>query len=289
MALQHHPTGDPRKSIHMPPIGLGTWRMGEREAQREREVAAIRHAIELGYRLIDTAEMYGEGGAERIVGRAVAEALRAGDVERESLFIVSKVYPHHASREGVEAACRRSLGRLGLDTLDLYLLHWRGQHPLAQTVAGFEQLRADKLIGRWGVSNFDVADMNELLRIDAGRRCATNQIYLSLSERGAEHSLLRWLEARKITAMAYSPIDQGALASARALDPIAERHQATPAQIALAWLLSRSGVVPVPKALQPRHLSENLAAQRLRLTTQDLEEIDSIFPRPTCKVPLAMI
>ncbi len=263
--------------------------MGEREAEGQREVAAVRCAIELGYRLIDTAEMYGEGGAERIVGQAIGEAVRAGDVERDALFVVSKVYPHHASRDGVVAACQRSLARLGLDRIDLYLLHWRGQHRLGATVDGFELLQAQGRIGRWGVSNFDLSDMHELFSIEAGRRCAANQIYLSLSERGAGHSLLPWLTEQGVTTMAYSPIDQGALAAAAALRPIAERHAATPAQVALAWLLAQPGVVPIPKAVQERHLRQNLEARELQLTAEDLALLDRLFPPPTSQRPLAMI
>lgn len=188
--------------MDMPRIGLGTWRIGEPGAERSQQIAAIRHAIDLGYRLFDTAEMYGDGGAERILGQALAGAIRVGDVDRASLFIVSKVYPHNASCQKMAAACRQSLERLGLDRIDLYLLHWRGQYKLRESIEGFERLCSDRLIGRWGVSNFDLENMQELFAIEGGMHCAANQIHLSLSERGAEHSLLAWLHSMSVAAMA---------------------------------------------------------------------------------------
>jgi len=198
-------------SSAIPVLGLGTWRMGEVASRRKVEVAAVREAIAMGYRLIDTAEMYGEGGAETVVGQALAEALRAGDVRRDELFIVSKVYPHNASRRGTPEACARSLKRLGLDTLDLYLLHWRGSHPLRETADAMQALVAQGRIAHWGVSNFDVDDMEELAQVTSeGPRCAANQVYLSLGERGPEFALLPWLRERGMPLMAYSPIDQGA-------------------------------------------------------------------------------
>ena len=273
----------------MPTLGLGTWRMGDNPRRRAAEVAAVRLAIELGYRLIDTAEMYGEGGAESVVGEAVAQALRAGDVTREALFIVTKVYPHHAGRRGVPEACARSLARLGLDRVDLYLLHWRGDVPLADTVDAFERLVADGRTTRWGVSNFDVADMAELVALAGGRGCATNQVYFSLGERGAGHSLLPWLRERRMPLMAYSPIDQGALAQAEVLRAVGVRHAATAAQVALAWVLAQPGVVAIPKAVDPQHLRDNLAARDLVLDDEDLARIDRAFPPPALKRPLAMI
>ena len=217
-----------------PALGLGTWRMGEAAAARGAEVAAVRAAIEMGYRVIDTAEMYGEGGAEEVVGSAVAESLRAGAVRRDELFVVSKVYPHNASAAGTVAACERSRRRLGLDHIDCYLLHWRGEVPLAETVAAFEQLRAAGRIRHWGVSNFDLDDMEELLAVEGGERCATNQIYYALSARGPAFALLPWQVARGIVTMAYSPIDQGALARSAALKTLTARRSLTPAQLALA-------------------------------------------------------
>ncbi|WP_418318475.1 aldo/keto reductase [Piscinibacter sakaiensis] len=273
----------------MPRLGLGTWRIGERASQRGAECAAVRLAIELGYRLIDTAEMYGEGGAESVVGEALGGAIAERVVDRDEMVLVSKVYPHNASRRGVVDACRRSLERMQVEHLDLYLLHWRGDHPLAETIEGFERLRADGLIRRWGVSNFDTSDMAELLSLPGGRGCATNQIYFSLAERGPAFSLLPWMRERGIGAMAYSPIDQGALASSDRLMPIAERLGVTAAQLALAWVLAQPDVVAIPKAVQRQHLRDNLAAAELKLSRSDLDELDRIFPPPARKRPLAMI
>jgi diketogulonate reductase-like aldo/keto reductase len=279
----------------IPTLGLGTWRLGESRASRSAEVAAVRTAIEIGYRLIDTAEMYGEGGAEEVVGQAVAEALRAGDVRRDELFIVSKVYPHNASRRGTLQACERSRRRLGLDQIDLYLLHWRGQHPLGDTVAAMHALMADRQIAHWGVSNFDVDDMQELFavaalrRSDAKRACAANQVYFSLSERGAAFSLLPWLCAHGVPLMAYSPIDQGTLAGHQALARIGAPLGLSAAQVALAWVLQQPGVVAIPKAVKPQHLCDNFAAADISLNADQLRQIDDAFPPPRRKAPLAMI
>ncbi len=276
----------------MPVLGLGTWRMGEDPARRKAEVAAVREAIALGYRLIDTAEMYGEGGAEEVVGQAVAEALRANEVRREELFVVSKVYPHNASRRGTAQACERSLRRLGLEHIDLYLLHWRGAHPLADTVAAMRTLAAEGRIADWGVSNLDVDDMEELAAAEAaqaGPRCVANQVYLSLGERGAEHSLLPWLRERGIALMAYSPIDQGALAGDAAVGELAARLGVTAAQLALAAVLARPGVAAIPKAVRPQHLRDNLAAAALVLDADVLAELDRLHPPPKRRKPLAMI
>jgi diketogulonate reductase-like aldo/keto reductase len=271
----------------MPALGLGTWHMGESAGRRATEVAAVRTAIAMGYRLIDTAEMYGEGGAEEVVGQAVAEALRAGDVKREELFIVSKVYPHNASRRGTPSACARSLSRLGLDHIDLYLLHWRGDHPLAETCDALRALVADGRIRHWGVSNFDVDDMEELEAVDGG--CAANQVYFSVGERGAEFSLLPWQRERGMPLMAYSPIDQGALAADPALGRLAQKLGITTAQLALAWVIAQPGVVAIPKAVRDSHLRDNLAAAELELSAETLAEIDRLHPPPRRKMPLAMI
>ena len=270
----------------LPTLGLGTWRLGESQQRRAAEVAAVRSAIEIGYRLIDTAEMYGEGGAEEVVGQAVAEALRAGDVQRDELFIVSKVYPHNASRKGTVAACERSCQRLGLDRIDLYLLHWRGEHALADTVAGMEALLAAGRIAHWGVSNFDVDDMAELFTVSTG--CATNQVYFSLSERGPEHSLLPWLRGQRIPLMAYSPIDQGTLARHAKMAAIGAPQGLSAAQVALAWVLAQPGVVAIPKAVKAEHLRDNWAAVGHALGAEALRQIDRLFPPPTRKTPLAM-
>ncbi len=273
----------------LPPIGLGTWKMGESPRIRAAEVAAVRLAIEIGYRVIDTAEMYGEGGAEEVVGQAVSEALRAGTVTRDQLFIVSKVYPHNASRAGVGAACGRSLKRLGLDHLDLYLLYWPGSHPLRETIGGFEALQAAGRIRRWGVSNFDTGEMYELSALAGGARCAANQVYYSLSARGVEFDLLPWQRERTMPLMAYCPLDQGGLVDEPVLREVAEHHGASASQVALAWLMAQRGVMVIPKAVREAHLRENFAAAALTLHAADLAAIERRFPAPRRKLPLAML
>jgi diketogulonate reductase-like aldo/keto reductase len=272
----------------VPALGLGTWRIGESARTRHAEITAVRRAFEIGYRLIDTAEMYGEGGAEDVIGAALKDAFAADEVRREDVFIVSKIYPHNASRTAVPAACERSLRRLGLDRIDLYLLHWRGAVPLAETVAAFEALKDRGLIRHWGVSNFDVDDLKALVRLKNGAHCATNQIYYSVSQRGAEFALLPWQREHRMPAMAYSPIDQGAAARDATLKAIGARHGASAAQIALAWVLRQPDVIAIPKAVREAHLRENWAAARIQLTADDLAEIDRRFPPPTRKSPLAM-
>lgn len=272
----------------LPALGLGTWHMGESTEKRGKEVAAVRLALELGYRVIDTAEMYGEGGAEEVIGQAPSEALRAGTVTREQVFVVSKVYPHNASRSGVAAACERSLKRLGLDRIDLYLLHWPGPHPLRDTVAGFEALQSQGRITHWGVSNFDTDDMTQLSAVPGGGRCAANQVYYSPSTRGPEFDLLPWQRARSMPLMAYCPLDQGDLAHDATLNAVGERHGATASQVALAWLMARGGVMPIPKAVREPHLRANLAAADLVLSEADLSEIERHFPPPRRKLGLAM-
>ena len=272
----------------LPAIGLGTWRMGESGAERANEIAAIRLAIDLGYRVIDTAEMYGGGGAEEVVGAGIAQALRSGGVARDQLFIVSKVSPHHASCDGVMDACERSRQRLGLDHIDLYLLHWPGAYPLRDTVSGFEALRARGHIHQWGVSNFDTADLRELVATNDGLRCAANQVYFSVGTRGAEFDLLRWQRAHSMPLMAYCPLDQGDLTHDPCLLHIGERHGATAAQVALSWAMSMPGVIVIPKAVREAHLCANLSAADVVLTATDLAEIDARFPPPRRKVPLAM-
>ncbi|WP_198937819.1 aldo/keto reductase [Pelomonas sp. KK5] len=272
--------------LAMPVLGLGTWRFGESRGSRAAEVAAVRQALELGYRLIDTAEMYGEGAAEEIVGIALAEAMRAGDVRREDLTIVSKVYPHNASRTGTRAACDRSRRRLGLDTVDVYLLHWRGQHPLAYTVEAMQALAAAGSIRRWGVSNFDVDDMEELQAISGD--CVLNQVWYSLGERNPEYALLPWLRERGMPLMAYSPIDQGRMAKDKVLAEIGRARGVSATQVALAGLLAEPGVVVIPKATSAAHLQENLAAATLSLGDDEMRAIEQRFPRPSGKAPLAM-
>jgi len=281
----------------VPALGLGTWRMGESQRSKAAELAAVRLALDVGYRLIDTAEMYGEGGAETVVGEAVAAALRAGSLRREELFVVSKVYPHNASRAGTAAACERSRRRLGLDHIDLYLLHWRGQHPLRQTVEAFGALQEAGHIGRWGVSNFDLEDLQELEQVQEALGlpqgsvlgCASNQVYYSLSTRGPEFALLPWMRARGMPLMAYSPIDQGALCAVPQLEALAAKKACTPAQLALAWVVGQEGVLAIPKAVREAHLRDNLAAAHLDLSATERAQLDRLFPPPRRRTALAMI
>jgi diketogulonate reductase-like aldo/keto reductase len=266
----------------MPALGLGTWRMGERASERSREVAALQLGLSIGLKLIDTAEMYGDGGAEEIVADAIG-------AERRQTFLVSKVYPHNASRRGAVAACARSLKRLRTDYLDVYLLHWRGDVPLAQTVAAFEELRAAGRIRAWGVSNFDTADMQELLAVSDGEYCAVNQVLYHLGCRGIEHDLLPLCRSGGIAVMAYSPVGQGRLLRHRELNAFARRLDTTPAQIALAWLLARPGVATIPKATDPAHVREVRAAAEFHLTPAVLAELDRMFPPPSGPIPLAML
>lgn len=266
----------------IPALGMGTWKMGDDAARRDEEVAALRRGVELGMRVVDTAEMYAEGGAERVVGAALAGL-------RDQVFVVSKVYPHNAGRRAAIAACERSLERLGTDRIDLYLLHWRGSVPLAETVEAFERLRAQGKIRHWGVSNFDVDDMVELAALDPQGRCCANQVYYSASQRGVEHDLAPWLAARSIALMAYCPLDEGKLVAHPVLAAIGRRHGASAAQVALAWLLARPGVVAIPKAARVAHVESNHAAAALRLSAQDLTEIDRAFPPPRGKRPLAIV
>jgi len=268
----------------VPALGIGTWRMGESASSRRAEVDAVRFALEIGYRLIDSAEMYGDGGAEEVVG----EALGAGPVRREEVFLVSKVYPHNASRTGTIAACERSLKRLRTDRIDLYLLHWRGQVALQETVAAFEHLRERGRIRHWGVSNFDLDDLRELWAVDDGERCAANQVWYSAGQRGIEFDLLPWQRQHRLPVMAYCPIDQGALAASRPLQAIARRRGVTAAQVALAWALRQPDVIAIPKAVQPAHLLDNLAAASIELSAAELAQIDAAFPPPARKRSLAM-
>jgi diketogulonate reductase-like aldo/keto reductase len=260
---------------------MGTWRWGARGRARAAEVAALRLGLALGVTLIDTAEMYGEGGAEEVVG----EAIRG---RREEVFLVSKVYPHNASRRALPEACARSLRRLGVECLDLYLLHWRGAVPLAETVEAMERLRAAGKIRRWGVSNLDVADLEELGPALAD--CATDQVLLNLEHRGAEYDLLPFCAARGMPVMAYSPVGQGgALLRHPVLKALAAARGATPAQLAIAWTLSRPGVVSIPKAVRPEHVRQNAAAGAMRLEAEELAALDAAFPPPRRKRPLAML
>jgi len=267
---------------NVPALGQGTWQMAEKAGRRTQEIEALRLGVELGLSLVDTAEMYGEGAVEELV----AEALSG---ERERIFLVSKVYPHNANHQGVVEACERSLRRLRTERLDLYLLHWRGSVPLEETVAGFEDLRRSGKIRHWGVSNFDVDDMEELLAVPAGENCVTNQVLYNVTRRGPEFDLIPWMAARRMPLMAYSPIEQGRLPQGGALQAIARRHEASSFQVALAWLLNRSGVISIPKASNTQHVRENCKAMEIRLTPEDLAVIDAEFPAPKRKRPLEMI
>jgi diketogulonate reductase-like aldo/keto reductase len=277
-----------RSGQAVPQLGLGTWRLGERSRDRAGEVAAVRFALDIGYRLIDTAEMYGDGGAEEVVGAALRDAIEAGDLVREDVTIVSKVVPSNASRRGTLAACERSLKRLGVDAIDIYLLHWRGSQPLGDTVAAFEELRERGKIAHWGVSNFDVADLEQLHALDAGGQCTVNQVYYSASERGIEFDLLPWQRKRQMPIIAYCPIDQGALAADATFATIGRRRSATAAQVALAWVMRHPDAIAIPKASNEVHLQENLRAASIKLDAAELAAIDAHFTPPKRKRQLAM-
>lgn len=277
MRYLHLPSGTP-----IPVLGLGTWRMGEAGTRGADIVSALRLGIDLGMTLIDTAEMYGEGGAEEVVGKAIAG-------RRQDIFLVSKVYPHNASRKGVVAACERSLKRLSTDHLDLYLLHWVGNVPFEETLAGFADLHQAGKIRNHGVSNLDTEEMARWHSLPGGKSVATDQVLYNLARRGIEFDLLPWCRRHKIPVMAYSPIDQGSLLSKRKLVQLAARRGVTPAQAALAWLLHQNGVVAIPKAARPEHVRENRAALDLELTPEEMGELDRAFPPPRSAKPLEML
>lgn len=266
----------------VPVLGLGTWRMGEDRRRRADEVAALRLGIEFGMTLVDTAEMYGSGGAEEVVREAIAG-------QRDEVFLVSKVMPQNASRAGTVAACEASLGRLGVERIDLYLLHWRGRFPLTDTVEAFERLQKDGKIGGWGVSNFDRDDMDELAALRAGSHVQANQVLYNLSARGIEFDLLPRQGREGVPLMAYSPVGQGELADDARVARVAARHDATAAQVALAWTMRHQHVIAIPKATALDHVRQNRAAADLRLTDADLAELDAAFPPPKRKHPLEMI
>lgn len=266
----------------MPTLGLGTWMMGEHRRDRDTELAALGLGLDLGIGLIDTAEMYGEGGAEELVGEAISG-------RRDRIFIVSKVYPHNASRRGAIAACKRSLKRLRTDQLDLYLLHWRGDIPLAETVGAFETLRREGLIREWGVSNFDRADMEELFGLPDGARCAANQVLYHLGCRGVEWDVLPFCRKHRVAVMAYSPVGRGKLLRDRHLKAVAAELGVSPAQLALAWLLAQPGVNAIPKAASEAHVRDNRAAADLRLPRAVVDKLDRTFPPPKGPTSLAML
>lgn len=257
----------------VPQLGQGTWQMAEAASKRADEVAALRAGLDLGMTLIDTAEMYGEGKAEELV----AEALGG---RRDEAFIVSKVYPHNASRDGVVTACERSLRRLKTDRIDLYLLHWMGRYPLAETVAGFEALKAAGKIGAWGVSNLDADDMDALWDVADGTHVATNQVLYNLTRRAPESALLPWMRERAVPLMAYSPVEQARLLKDERLVQFARERDLTPAQLALAWLLRQQDVIVIPKAGRVAHVVDNARARDVQLSDADVRHLDTLFPAP---------
>jgi diketogulonate reductase-like aldo/keto reductase len=271
------PSGSP-----VPVLGQGTWGMGENPASREDEIAALRLGLDLEMTLVDTAEMYGEGAAELVIGEAIRG--RRGDI-----FLVSKFYPHHAGRTSVPQACENSLRRLRTDYLDLYLLHWRGSTPLGETLDALQRLRAAGKIREYGVSNFDEKDMEEAVALPGGAVIAADQVLYNLSRRGIEWDLLPWCRRRGIPVMAYSPIEQGRILKNPQLRTVAARHSATPSQVALAWLIRQSGLIVIPKAATRDHVRENRAALDLALTSDDLRDLDRAFPPPKRKRPLEML
>lgn len=265
----------------MPAFGIGTWRMGESQRIRSQELDAIRYALEIGYPMIDTAEMYGDGEAEEIVGEALAS-------RKERPYIVSKVYPHNATRSGTVAACERSLKRLRLDRIDLYLLHWRGGVPLSETFEAFHRLRQAGKIGDFGVSNFDAEDMEEVATVDKGLT-GSNQVLYCLSRRGPEYDLLPWMRKRSMPLMAYSPLDQGRLLTKAPLRKLATDVGCTPAQLALAWVMAQPGVVAIPKSATRARVKENFEALGIELSAEVKAELDRSFPPPRNKQALQML
>lgn len=266
----------------IPVLGQGTWGMAEDAQRRADEVAALRLGLDLGMTLIDTAEMYADGAAEELVAEAIAG-------RRDEVFLVSKVLPNNATRRGTIASCERSLRRLGTDRLDLYLLHWRGQVPLEETFDAFAALVSAGKIRHWGVSNFNVSDLAEVMNLPGGAAVTTDQVLYNLTRRGIEHDLLPWCHERSLPIMAYSPIEQGRMLGHPVLQGVASRHDATPAQVALAWVLRQDGLNAIPKAGTPAYVQENRTSLDLRLTEQDLATLDRAFPPPTGPRPLEMI
>ncbi|CAG2150237.1 aldo/keto reductase [Ralstonia mannitolilytica] len=266
----------------VPALGMGTWNMGDRPAARAEEIATLRLGLDLGLRLIDTAEMYGEGLSEALIGEAIAG-------RRDEVFLVSKVYPHNATRRGIAAACERSLHRLGTDRLDLYLLHWRGSVPLEETVHGLQALQREGKIRHYGVSNLDLSDMEELWEVPGGDAVAVNQLLYNLSRRGIEWDLLPWLRQRRVPVMAYSPIEQARLLRHPKLVGFARECGMTPAQVALAWLLAGDDIIAIPKTGHRRRLKENVGALSHTLTAEQLAALDDIFPPPKGPRALEML
>lgn len=273
--------------ITLPAIGQGTWYMGEKQSSRREEVQALRYGIERGMTVIDTAEMYAEGGAEEVTGEAITDC-------RDDVFLVSKVYPHHADRKQMITACEHSLSRLGTDRLDLYLLHWRGGVPLEETVEAMEQLKQSGKILRWGVSNLDKEDMQELWNIPGGKHCAVNQVLYHAASRGIEYDLLPWLRERHVPVMAYCPLAQGGRLRKELLEhptilDISRDRGVSPSQIALSWVIRDGDVLAIPKAVQLDHVAENAAAMHVTLTQDEVVRLNEAFPAPKGKVPLDIV
>ncbi|MFC8128783.1 aldo/keto reductase [Streptomyces sp. NPDC057302] len=265
--------------VSVPALGQGTWHMGDDPSRRSEELASLRRGLDLGMTLIDTAEMYGSGASEKLVG----EAIRG---HRDGVFLVSKVLPSNADARGTVEACHASLRRLATDRIDLYLLHWRGGVPLSETVEALEGLVSSGSIGAWGVSNLDVDDLAELPR---GARPQTDQVLYNLTRRGPEYDLFPWCRERSVPVMAYSPLEQGRLLGHQALESVAAAHGSTPLQVALAWVLRHDDVIAIPKASTAAHVEENHAALELSLTDEDLKALDAAFPAPTGKEPLEIL
>ncbi len=270
-----------RSGREIPILGQGTWRMGEKASQKQAEIDALKLGLDLGLSVIDTAEMYGDGGAEKIVAEAIAP-------RRTEVYLVSKFYPHNASYKELIAACDRSLSRLKTDYLDLYLLHWRGSVPLSETLLGLQHLKQTGKILDYGVSNFDTDDLQEAESLPGGKEIVANQVLYNLLRRGIEWDLLPWCKQRQLAIMAYSPVEQRAFVNDSKLKDIATQHNATPTQIALSWLLHQDNVLSIPKATNPAHVKENCAALDIQLTEQELRKLDLAFKPPVRKVSLAM-
>ena len=270
-----------RGGVELPALGLGTWKMGEKRGQRKQEVAALQYGLDLGLGLIDTAEMYASGGAERVVG----EAMRG---RRDEVYLVSKVLPSNASRKGTIKAAERSLKHLHCDHIDLYLLHWPGSHPVTETIEAFERLKADGKIGDYGVSNFDSDEMADAMTAPGGDAICCNQILYNPAQRAIEADVLPWCTAEDVALMAYSPLDQGGILQNAVLEQIADRHGVTTATVAVAWTLRIPGMISIPKATAPAHVDAVAAARDLELTADDLAAIDRAFPPPEPGARLAI-
>jgi diketogulonate reductase-like aldo/keto reductase len=266
----------------VPALGQGTWEIGDDPAWRDAEQQALERGIDLGMTLIDTAELYGDGRSERLVGEVIAG-------RRDEVFLVSKVKPENASEMKMMLSCEKSLERLGVDRIDLYLLHWKGRVPLEETVDAFQELVDEGMIARWGVSNLDLRTMERLVDIDGGNDCAANQLLYNLGSRGVEFDLLPWMRARDMPMMAYSPLGRGGLLEHPLIVDIANRHDASPAQVALAAVLRHDGVIAIPKASSVEHVEANADALEIQFDAEDLERLDHAFPPPTHETPLDII